>query len=193
MHRFFSFLIVLVTLFLTTGLLAQSDSVSTKEGGHTNNNKFKQLYQEFSTPNSYRTASGAPGIDYYQQQVDYIMDIELDDKNERLYGEEKITYTNNSPDELSYLWVQLDQNIRKKDAIAIEKDGNGAKPLMMVEEFVSDYLKDPFDGGFNIQSVKGADNRPIKFLVNETMMRIDLPTPITVSYTHLTLPTNREV
>jgi hypothetical protein len=102
----------------------------------------------------------------------------LDDKNERLYGEEKITYTNNSPDELSYLWVQLDQNIRKKDAIAIEKDGNGAKPLMMVEEFVSDYLKDPFDGGFNIQSVKGADNRPIKFLVNETMMRIDLPTPI---------------
>ena len=178
MNKIYSHLIIFATLFLTTGLLAQPDSVVAKEGGHTNNNKFKQLYQEFSTPNSYRTASGAPGVDYYQQQVDYIMDIELDDKNERLYGEEKITYTNNSPDALSYLWVQLEQNIRKKDAIAHEKDGNGAKPLMMVEEFVSDYLKDPFDGGFNIQSVKDANNRPLKHLINETMMRIDLPTPI---------------
>ena len=74
--------------------------------------------------------------------------------------------------------LQLEQNIRKKDAIAHEKDGNGAKPLMMVEEFVSDYLKDPFDGGFNIQSVKDANNRPLKHHVNATMMRIDLPTPI---------------
>ena len=69
MNKIYSHLIIFATLFLTTGLLAQPDSVVAKEGGHTNNNKFKQLYQEFSTPNSYRTASGAPGVDYYQQQV----------------------------------------------------------------------------------------------------------------------------
>ena len=79
-------------------------------------NKFRQLYQEFSSPNMFRTASGAPGPAYYQQQADYKMDIELDDENKRVYGSETITYTNNSPDNLEYLWVQLDQICRKKDS-----------------------------------------------------------------------------
>ena len=92
--------------------------------GHTNTNKFKQLYDQFADPNKYHNASGAPGVDYYQQKVDYSMDIELDDKNTRLYGAEIITYTNNSPDYLPYLWLQLDQNIRKKDAPALEKNGS---------------------------------------------------------------------
>ena len=82
--------------------------------GHTNNNKFKQLYDQFADPNRYHNAAGAPGVDYFQQKVDYAMDIELDDENSRLYGEETITYINNSPDQLPYLWIQLDQNIRKK-------------------------------------------------------------------------------
>ena len=71
----------------------------------------------------FRTASGAPGPAYYQQQADYKMDIELDDENKRIYGSETITYTNNSPDNLEYLWVQLDQNIRKKDSPSLLIDG----------------------------------------------------------------------
>ena len=99
---FFSF------LFLQFPSNAQKFEDSKVMRGHTNKNKFKQLKEEFATPNNYRTASGAPGKDYYQQQVDYVMDIELDDKNKRIYGLEEITYTNNSPDELPYLWLQLE-------------------------------------------------------------------------------------
>ena len=108
-------------LFLQLPVSAQTKKDSLLTPGHINNNKFKQLKDELATPNSYRTASGAPGRDYYQQKVDYIMDIELDDENQKIYGKEEITYTNNSPDQLSYLWIQLDQNIRKKDAPALEK------------------------------------------------------------------------
>ena len=97
---------------------AQEEAPREKEPGHTNQSKFKQLYEEFSTPNTYRSASGAPGPDYYQQQANYVMNVELDDKNHKLYGEETITYINNSPDALEFLWVQLDQNIRTKDSKA---------------------------------------------------------------------------
>ena len=74
---------------------------------NTNQNKFRQLGQELPTPNAYRNASGAPGSDYWQQKVDYKMDIEIDDDNQKLIGSSSIKYQNNSPDELSYLWVQL--------------------------------------------------------------------------------------
>ena len=165
-------------LFLGLFVNAQENSISNSKSGHTNNNKFKQLYEEFSTPNRYRTASGAPGSDYYQQQVDYVMDIELDDKNSKLYGQELITYKNNSPDDLSYLWVQLDQNIRKKDAPALQKNGRGAEPLIEVKSFVSNYIEEPFDGGFNVNWVKTESGIPIKYFINNTMMRVDLPKPI---------------
>ena len=92
--RFFCF------FFVFTSSLLTSQKVKV-EIGHKNNNKFKQLYEEFSTPNRYRTASGSPGKDYYQQKVDYKMDIVLDDENSRLYGTESVSYKNNSPDELS--------------------------------------------------------------------------------------------
>ena len=91
--------------------------------GDINKNKFRQLYDQFADPNKYHNASGAPGVEYYQQKVDYKMDIELDEENNRLYGEEIISYTNNSPDYLPYLWLQLDQNIRRNDAAALEKNG----------------------------------------------------------------------
>ena len=87
--------------------------------------KFAQLDQELPTPNDYRTASGAPGHAYYQQKADYKMTITLDDETQRLYGTETITYTNNSPDQLNYLWLQLDQNIYSQDSdsklIEVEK------------------------------------------------------------------------
>ena len=106
----------LSVLFISANTFAQEQEQPERKPGHTNNNKFKQLYDEFSTPNMFRTASGAPGPAYYQQQADYKMDIVIDDDNAKLSGYETITYTNNSPDPLNYLWVQLDQNMRAKDS-----------------------------------------------------------------------------
>ena len=170
---FFSF-----TLFFSSFLFSQEDTSGAVQSGHKNNNNFKQLYEEFSTPNHFRTASGAPGIDYYQQQVDYVMNIELDDKTKKLYGEETITYTNNSPDDLSYLWLQLDQNIRSKDAPALEKNTSSISSMEDVETFVDETLKEPFEGGFNIEFVKDSNGKPLRHIVNQTMMRVDLPSPL---------------
>ena len=90
---------ILSLCFLLPSLaLAQEQNLEGPKQGHTNQNKFRQLYNEFSTPNDYRTASGAPGPKYYQQRADYVMDIKIDDETQRLYGEETITYTNNSPE-----------------------------------------------------------------------------------------------
>ena len=95
---------LLALLFVSAGAFAQETEEKEKPQGHTNQNKFKQLYDEFATPNMFRTGSGAPGPAYYQQQADYKMDIEIDDEKARLTGYETITYTNNSPDPLTYLW-----------------------------------------------------------------------------------------
>ena len=166
-------------LFIFSGaLIAQDNEESKTQAGHKNTNNFKQLYEEFATPNRFRTASGAPGVDYYQQQVDYVMDIELDDANKKLYGKETITYTNNSPDELPYLWVQLDQDIREKDAPALEKNGSGVSPLTRVASFATKNMKDPFEGGFNIEYVRDSNGKSLKTITNQTMMRVDLPAPL---------------
>ena len=162
--------ISILILFLNSFLLqAQTPQ------GHVNNNKFKQLYDQFADPNKYHNASGAPGVEYFQQKVDYVMDIELDDEKSKLYGQETITYTNNSPDPLPYLWIQLDQNIREKDAPALEK--NPASNLATIDPnaFVQSYVKDSFDGGFNIDWVQDENGKALPFKVNQTMMRVDLP------------------
>ena len=143
-----------------------------------NNNKFKQLYEEFSSPNKFRTASGAPGPEYYQQKVDYNMEIELDEENDILYGKSLITYQNNSPDDLEYLWVQLDQNIRKKNSPALDKNPSAISELKQIESFVDDLLLKPFDGGFNIEYVKDSNGKSLKNLVNNTMMLIHPKSPI---------------
>ncbi len=144
-----------------------------------NTNKFRQLNQEFSSPNMFRTASGAPGPAYYQQQADYKINIELDDLNKKIYGDEIVTYTNNSPDQLDYLWVQLDQNIRSKDSPSLIRDSSKlVEPAYIPNSFDDDFLKKPFDGGFNINHVRGIDNKPLNYFINQTMMRIDLPEPL---------------
>ena len=144
-----------------------------------NTNKFRQLNQEFSSPNMFRTASGAPGPAYYQQQADYKINIELDDLNKKIYGDEIVTYTNNSPDQLDYLWVQLDQNIRLKDSPSLIRDSSKlVEPAYIPNSFDDDFLKKPFDGGFNINHVRGIDNKPLDYFINQTMMRIDLPEPL---------------
>ncbi|MDT7829622.1 M1 family metallopeptidase [Pricia sp. S334] len=165
----------LVTLLFLSASLVAAQERQNSEGGHYNQSKFKQLYEEFATPNTYRSASGAPGPDYYQQQADYQMDIELDDKNAKIYGEETITYTNNSPDALEYLWVQLDQNVRAKTSKSPLRDGKEIALAETPNEFANKYLKAPFDGGFNIDYVKDANGKPLPYTINMTMMRIDLP------------------
>lgn len=115
---------------------------------NTNHNKFRQLKQEMATPNVYRTASGAPGHEYWQQKADYKIDIKLDDDNQRIYGEETITYHNQSPDVLKYLWLQLDQNMRAQNSDTYTTSG------MNIGERVSfsqlQRLQNDFDGGFKL-------------------------------------------
>jgi len=146
-----------------------------RKPGHYNESKFKQLYEEFSTPNTYRSASGAPGPDYYQQQADYVMDIRLDDKNAKIYGEETITYHNNSPDNLEFLWVQLEQNVRARDSKAPLRNGDAVNFAYSASRFNKTYNEEKFDGGFNVESVKDAAGKPLSHTINQTMMRINLP------------------
>ncbi|MDB2701872.1 M1 family metallopeptidase [Flavobacteriaceae bacterium] len=164
-----------MTLFLASFAFAQD---STAIQGHENNNKFKQLYEEFATPNRYRTAAGAPGVDYYQQQVDYKMDIRLDDANTKLYGSETITYTNNSPDALPYLWIQLDQNIRNENDMEGAKNPSSVSKYKGVDSFVEAFTSEKFVGGFNIEEVKDVNGKPLRYTINQTMMRVDLPTAL---------------
>ncbi len=154
---------------------AQEVEKKEKEPGHVNQSKFRQLYDEFATPNTYRSASGAPGPDYYQQQADYKIAVTLDDKNAKLYGEETVTYFNNSPDKLDFLWVQLDQNVRAKDSKSPLRDGQEVPMAEPANTFVSKYISAPFDGGFNIDYVKDAAGKALPYTINQTMMRIDLP------------------
>ena len=148
-----------------------------------NTSKFRQLGQELPTPNVYRTASGAPGHEYYQQRADYDMSITLDDETQRIYGEETITYTNNSPDELRYLWVQLDQNMRAQNSTTQQiKTGGifnqrGATAQTAFNQLKNNQFYD-FDGGFKLAYVKTTSGANLPYTVNNTMMRVDLPTPI---------------
>ena len=138
--------------------------------------KFAQLDQMLPTPNNYRAASGAPGHAYYQQKADYKMTLVLDDAKQRLDGVETITYNNNSPDPLAYLWLQLDQNIYNLDSdskiIEVEKMENFKS--------VSDLRKRDFyyDGGFKIERITNMSGQPMKYFINKTMMRIDLAKPL---------------
>ena len=140
---------------------------------NTNKNKFKQLGQELPTPNVYRTASGAPGHMYWQQQADYLIKIELDDEKQKIYGEETITYHNNSPDQLDYLWVQLDQNRRTKDSDTYKTNTNSIEDKMSLSEIKN--LDSDFDGGFKLDFVQDANGKALNYAVVKTMMRVDLP------------------
>jgi len=135
--------------------------------------KFKQLGPELATPNEQRTASGAPGNAYWQQRADYVMNITIDDATQTLYGEETITYFNQSPDALSYLWLQLDQNAfaKEADSYAIEqmKMGESASYNDLID------LNPWYDGGFKLDYVRDGAGKALPYTVNKTMMRIDLP------------------
>ena len=141
-----------------------------------NHNKFKQLKQELATPNVYRTASGAPGHEYWQQKADYRMNIRLDDENQRIYGEETITYHNQSPDVLKYLWLQLDQNMRAKNSDTYKIQNFEMRDRVSYGQLKR--LQNDFDGGFKLDYVKDKNGNDLTATVNKTMMRVDLPEPL---------------
>ncbi len=139
--------------------------------------KFEQLGTTLPTPNTYRTASGAPGPEYWQQKADYKMQLTLNDENQSITGSETITYYNQSPNTLEYLWIQLDQNVRSRTSDT---------PLIRTSEMsdtlnsfqLRNYAAD-FDGGFKISKVAGSGNSAgLSYTINKTMMRIDLPQPL---------------
>ena len=140
-----------------------------------NYNKFKQLKEEVATPNVYRTASGAPGHQYYQNEADYVMNIFLNDQNQKLTGSETIKYHNNSPDQLEYLWIQLDQNKRAQNSDSYKIQTGDIKSI----DTRSIKNMDPeFEGGFNITSVTNSDGSPLSYTIHQTMMRINLSKPL---------------
>ena len=168
---------LLSMLFVVGMQVSGQEEGEERVGGHENQNSFRQLYNEMSTPNSYRTASGAPGHEYYQNEADYKMKIAINDATQILSGSETITYHNNSPDDLEYLWVQLDQNVREADSPAKDKNGDGISPVNQPGRFVSSYMGAAFDGGFKITEVS-QNGRALKYTKNWTMMRIDMGQPL---------------
>ena len=164
MKQFFIF------LFITIADLAFAQNTPAWQG------KFEQMGQTLPTPNEYRTGSGSPGPKYWQQKADYVINIELNDDNQSISGAETITYHNNSPDILKYLWLQLDQNILAAEntlastTIGALKDSAAAKSYAAQ---VSD-----FKAGFNVKNVKAVNGNPLPYTINNTMMRVDLPQPL---------------
>lgn len=167
------FLLGILAVFSFSASLANAQTIEQL------NDTFRQLSDEvLPTPNVYRTASGAPGHKYWQQQADYNIDVTLDDAKQRIIGSAKIKYYNNSPDTLRYLWVQLDQNRfahnsgQEKSAFSSSdaKAGYGTIRKALHEK--------TYEGGYKISKVTDSGGADLPHVINDTMMRIDLPTPL---------------
>ena len=159
---------------ITTNFAQEKESKSKTQKGHTDQNKFRQLKDVLATPNDQHAASGAPGHQYSQQKVDYVMDIRLDENTNKIYGHEKITYHNNSKDKLDYLWVQLDQNMRADDSKTPLSKSTDASAFITPENFQKAYMKVKKGYGFNIEKVE-SNGAPLSHFIHRTMMRINLP------------------
>lgn len=181
---------ILLVLSVSTVLAgtASADAIRQTKGEFYD--AFRQLDVDLPTPNAYRTASGAPGPQYWQQQVDYDIDVSLDEDARRIKGSETVTYTNNSPDTLPYLWVQLDQNRFRDDSISrlseTSRDtGEFPPPADMEGEDLLSYFalarEQTFadsDLGYELERVVDGRGKELKHTVVDTMMRIDLPEPL---------------
>ncbi len=169
-----------IALFVVLGILAGARQVNAQSiKKFDQQDKFRQLEELLPTANEYRTGSGAPGHNYWQQKVDYEIDVTLDDEQQRIVGSEKITYHNNSPDTLKFLWLQLDPNIHKPDSDAVKSrsffDGDRIDFRFMKAMLE----RGSFDGGMTISAVKNGENgADLPHVIVKTMMRVDLPRPL---------------
>ena len=149
--------------------------ISVAQNPNLNYNKFKQLKEEMATPNVYRTAGGAPGHAYYQNEADYVMNLTLNDQQQKITGTETIIYHNNSQDKLEYLWLQLDQNKRAQSSDSYKIQTGGIKSLNTRS---IKNMEPEFEGGFNITSVTKKDGSKQAYTIHKTMMRINLDKPL---------------
>ncbi len=138
---------------------------------------FRQLEELLPTPNETRAPSGAPGHRYWQQRADYDIKVSLDDATQTLSGSEKIVYHNESPDELSYLWLQLDQNIFAKDADSLSTSTSMGFDRISFRALEMVLRRGEYDGTVKLGRVL-VDGKPVKFTVVKTMMRLDLEKPL---------------
>ena len=156
---------------LAPGVHGQSETIQQED-------KFRQLEELWPTPNDARAPSGAPGPGYWQQQVDYEIDVELDDEQRRIVGSERIRYHNRSPDTLHFLWVQLDANLFAPDSDAVLTQTTGDLDSLSFQQLANMLARTEFDGGVKIGAVEDEHGTPLHHVVNKTMMRVDLPAPL---------------
>jgi hypothetical protein len=171
-------LLSLLLLVSSVSITAIAQNIQNNPGSN-HGNKFEQLGTILPTPNSYRTASGAPGPAYWQQKADYNIKAELDEEKLMLKGSETITYHNNSPDVLTYLWLQLDEN--EHSSVNNANYQNSSRMPRQVNESALSNLETPKEDngyGFKILKVTDASNKALPYIINKTMMRIDLPAPL---------------
>ena len=183
-------LITIVLLSLTSTAMADG-AIKQSKGDF--EDKFRQLDEVLPTPNVYRNAAGEPGHQYWQQKVDYQIKAHLDEKKRRIEASESITYKNNSPDTLKYLWLQLDQNKYRNDSLSAMSANFGGigsrgpassaasakKPARLSlkalrrQQFVEDNVL-----GYEINSVNSKSGKVLKHVIVGTNMRVDLPAPL---------------
>lgn len=176
MRQFFT--CVLMTLFLAAGITTSAQNTYNNPNSN-HGNKFEQLGGILPTPNEYRTASGAPGPKYWQQRVDYDIKCELDEKNLKLNGSETITYFNNSPNELVFLWLQLDENQHSSVNNANYQTSNPMNRQLNPQAIDRvDEAKSDNGYGFNIVKLTDPMGKTLKYTINKTMMRVELPAPL---------------
>ncbi len=164
---------------LLISIFANAQDIKNNPGSN-HGNRFEQLGTILPTPNEYRTASGAPGPGYWQQRCDYDIVCELDEPNRRLTGKETLTYSNNSPDILTYLWLQLDEN-EHSNTNNSGYTGSNFMPKNISEQDIvrfSGKVDKDKEYGFNITRVADAIGKPLGYTINKTMMRIELPQPL---------------
>jgi Peptidase family M1 domain len=171
----------ITTLFCFAFLVLITAAQDIKNNPGSNHaNRFEQLGTILPTPNEYRTASGAPGPKYWQQRCDYNITCQLDELNKKLIGKETLTYYNNSPDVLTYLWLQLDENQHSSVNNAGYQGSNGM-PKSLTEEGIQAFTGKPDktkEYGHNIVKITDALGKNLTYTINKTMMRIELPTPL---------------
>jgi hypothetical protein len=176
MMKQLSFPAALVLLLCSGSIKAQNIQ---NNPGSNHGNRFEQLGTILPTPNEYRTASGAPGPKYWQQRADYDIKCELDEEKQTLTGSETVTYFNNSPNTLTYLWLQLDENQHSTVNHANYQNSNGVPSQLDVKSLDRLETMDKDNGyGFQIRLLTDATGKPLRYTINKTMMRVELPAPL---------------
>ncbi|HEY3386444.1 MAG TPA: M1 family metallopeptidase [Saprospiraceae bacterium] len=168
-----------LVLLLLAGFLLHF--IQPLDGQSTSNhgNKFEQLGTLLPSPNTYRNMDGSPGPEYWQQRADYDIECTLDEKIQQLRGQEKITYYNQSPSTLAYLWLQLDENEHHSSSSKHKMDGKQINPVMSENQMrMLEPWHDLEKYGHKILSITDANGDSLTYTIDQTMMRVELPEPL---------------